>query len=348
MTNESIETYDRSNMRRLLLDFHAQVSEAAAIGRAAPLPKKGGWQSVVVTGLGGSAIGGDILRSYTAGDIRVPVAVNRTYALPAYAGPSTLVVVSSYSGDTEETISSDPDAIRRRTGVLCITSGGEVARMAAKHRHPVITIPRGLPPRAALGYSFFPMLIALERMKLLPPQGKAVAETIALLRKKAKAYSALSGPNLALDVAKHFYTKLPVVYSASDRFDAVNLRWRGQFAENAKVLSLGHVLPEMNHNELVGWKVLRRIMQDMSVVFLADKADHKRVQIRERITKDIAGEYAASVMEVSSEGTSLLARIFSLIALGDWASFYLAVLNGIDPTPVKIIDYLKHELSKVK
>jgi glucose/mannose-6-phosphate isomerase len=335
-------------MRRLLLDFHKQVAEASVIGRSAPIPVKAGWSSIVVTGLGGSAIGGDILRSYTAGEIGIPVAVNRTYALPAFADETTLVIVSSYSGDTEETVASYADAVKRRTGVLCITSGGEVARMAARHRHPLITIPRGLPPRAALGYSFFPMLIALERMKLIPAQGKAVAETIALLKRKAKAYSALNGPNTALEAAKHFYTKLPVVYSASDRFDAVNLRWRGQLAENAKVLSLGHVLPEMNHNELVGWKVLRRIMQDMAVVFLADKGDHKRVRLRARITKEIAGEYAASTMEVASEGTSLLARIFSLIVLGDWTSFYLAVLNGVDPTPVKVIDYLKHELSKVK
>ncbi len=119
-------------------------------------------------------------------------------------------------------------------------------------------------------------------------------------------------------------------------------------AENAKVLAFGHVLPEMNHNELVGWKVLRRIMQDMVVIFLRDKGDNPRVNLRAGITRDIVNHYAASVIEVESEGKSLLARMFSLIYLGDWVSFYLAILNGIDPTPVKVIDYLKGELGKVK
>ena len=140
---------------------------------------------------------------------------------------------------------------------------------------------------------------------------------------------------------------MPIIYSPADRYDAVNLRWRGQLEENAKVLAYGNVLPEMNHNELVGWKVLRRLMSEMAVIFLRDRSDHKRVVLRMNLTKGIVSEFASSATEAWSEGKSGLARMFSLIYLGDWVSFYVAMLNGIDPTPVKVIDYLKWELSKV-
>jgi len=147
-------------------------------------------------------------------------------------------------------------------------------------------------------------------------------------------------------LAKQLANKLPIIYSSSARLDAVNVRWRGQLSENAKVLAFGNVLPEMNHNELVGWKVLQRHMNDMAVVFLHDKGDHPRVQIRMKITRSIVSEFCNRVSDVESEGSSLLARMFSLIYLGDWTSYYLALLNGIDPTPVRIIDYLKWELGK--
>ncbi|MDI6766247.1 MAG: bifunctional phosphoglucose/phosphomannose isomerase, partial [Bacteroidota bacterium] len=304
--------------------------------------------TIVITGLGGSAIGGDLLRSYLAEEIKIPIIINRHYFLPEFVNERTLVVVSSYSGNTEETIAAHADAKKRKAKVLCISSNGETAQMTKKFRHPLITIPKGLPPRAALGYSFFPILISLAKMKLIKSKDTDIKETIAMLKKKSKLYSASNDRNPAFQFAKQLYMKLPIIYSAADRFDIVNLRWRGQIAENAKQLAFGHVLPEMNHNELVGWKVLRRTMEeDLVVVFLRDKGDHERVQARIEITKDVIQNYASKVIEVNSEGRSLLARMFSLIYLGDWVSYYLAILNGVDPTPVKVIDYLKNELAKV-
>lgn len=348
MTHESIQQYDKSGMKKLLQDFHLQVSEAVDIGNSISIPISASEiDSIVVTGLGGSAIGGDTLRSYLAGTLKIPLFVNRHYTLPAFVNNRTLVIVSSYSGNTEETIAAHLEAVKRKARILCISSGGKTTELASKYRQPIITIPRGYPPRAALGFSFFPVLMALTAMKLISSQEKDIRETIRLLKKNAKSYSSLDKQNRSLEIAKHLYTKLPIIYSSADRFDVVNLRWRGQLAENAKMLSFGHVLPEMNHNELVGWKVLRRIMQDMVVVFLKDRGDHKRVQLRMKITKDVVDQYASSVVEVASEGISLLARMFSLIQLGDWVSFYLAILNGVDPTPVRIIDYLKNELEKV-
>jgi len=299
--------------------------------------------------LGGSAIGGDLLRSYLAGEIKIPLLVNRHYALPEFVGKNTLVIVSSYSGNTEETISSHKDAIKRKARVLCISTGGEVARAAKKYKQPWIQIPPGLSPRAALGYSFFPLLIVLARMGFIKSKDKEIRETIQLLKNKSLVYSNPESPeNTPLRLAERLKDKLPVIYSPAEHLDTVNIRWRGQIAENAKQLSSGHVLPEMNHNELVGWKVLTGIMKQMHVVFLKDKGTHKRVAIREGITEQIVSQYAGEVTQVFSEGKGLLARMFSLISFGDWVTLYLAILNNEDPEPVKVIDYLKSELSKVK
>jgi len=349
MKQISIQRYDKVDFRQLLIDFPKQVEDAVRIGKKFILKgKQPRIDNIVVNGLGGSAIGGDLLRSYLSEEIDVPFIVNRHYRLPEYVDDRTLVVVSSYSGNTEETIAAHIDAKKRKANVLCISSNGETAQMAKKFGQPLITIPKGYPPRAALGYSFFPLMMALTKMKLIKSREADIKETLKLLKKKSKEYGKLSDNNPAFQLAKQLFMKLPIVYSSAERFDVVNLRWRGQIAENAKQLAFGHVLPEMNHNELVGWKVLRRMMEeDMVVIFLRDKFDHERVKVRMEITKDVVNQYAAKVIEIQSEGKSLLARIFSLIYLGDWTSYYLAILNGVDPTPVKVIDYLKNELGKV-
>jgi glucose/mannose-6-phosphate isomerase len=273
MNKSTIERYDTRQMRDLLVNFPEQIKDAVRIGSVAAVPWKAGrFTDVTVTGLGGSAIGGDLLRSYLAGELDIPFTVNRHYFLPEFVGRSSLVIVSSYSGNTEETVSAHRDAAKRGASVLCITSNGETQHLAGKFRQPVIIIPKGYPPRAALGYSFFTVLAALVRMKLIAPRKKDIDETARLLARKAKVYSSLDpAANPALSIAQQLFGKLPIVYSSADRFDVVNLRWRGQLAENAKVLAFGHVLPEMNHNELVGWKVLRRHMKEMVVIFLRDK-----------------------------------------------------------------------------
>ncbi len=349
MTPEDIAHHDPSGMRSLILNFPRQVEEAVAIGEAAkikfPISKI---KNIVVSGLGGSAIGGDLLRSFLADEVRVPIAVSRNYSLPEYVDGESLVIVSSYSGNTEETVSSHKDAARRKAKVLCITSGGAVKQFALKKKQPVIEIPGGLPPRAALGYSFFPTLIVLSKLGFFKPKKKEIEETILLLKEKARLYGdAAAQDNPALRIAQTLWGKLPVVYSSVDRFDTVNVRWRGQISENAKSLAYGHVFPELNHNEIVGWEVLKEPMKKIHVVILRDNGDNPRIQLRMNITKEIIRDLADGVTEVRSEGKSMLARMFSLLYLGDWVSFYLAMVNGVDPTPVKKIDFLKNELAKV-
>jgi glucose/mannose-6-phosphate isomerase len=350
MTLEEIHRIDPDGMYQCVLDFPKQAEEAYKIGKSAVVPiKPRGITSMVVTGLGGSAIGGDLLRAYLADELRIPITVNRHYTLPEFVGTNTLVIISSYSGNTEETISAQKEATKRKAKILCISTGGAVTEFARKHRQPCIKTPGGLQPRAALGYSFFPLLVALAKSGFVKSKDKDFKETLALLTAKALEYgNPESNNNAPLELAAKLKGRLPVLYSSSHQLDAVNLRWRGQIEENAKQLAYGNLLPEMNHNELVGWNMLKELLAKTHVVFLRDKGEHPRVSVREEITKKIVSQYSSGVSEVWSEGKSLLARMFSLIQFGDWMSFYLAILNNQDPTPVKAIDHLKSELARIQ
>lgn len=349
MTFEEIQAVDPSNMYRLIKDFPVQAREALRIGMEAriSLPVRG-VHSIVLCGLGGSAIGGDLLKSYLGGELKVPFLVNRHYVLPAFVGADTLVIIASYSGNTEETNTAHREALKRKAKVLCISSNGMTAKLAAKSRNPLITIPGGLPPRAALAYSFFPLLIALSRLKLIKDKSREIREALQLLEAKSAEYANPDqASNRALQLALDLRGRVGVIYSSTERFDAVNTRWRGQLAENAKTLCFGNVLPEMNHNELVGWKVLSEQMREMQVIFLRDKGDHPRVAVRMNITREVISRFTPHVTEVWSEGTGLLARMLSLVTLGDWVSYYLSILHREDPMPVAVIDHLKSELAKV-
>ncbi len=349
MTLSDIQNIDPSNMYQLVKDTPRFAREALAIASAAPVRMNvRGVENIVLCGLGGSAIGGDLLKSYLADELRVPFHVNRNYTIPRFVGPKTLVIISSYSGNTEETTTAHREAAKRKAKILCISSGGATAKNARTRKNPMITIPGGLPPRAALPYSFFPLLITLAQLRLIKSKSRDIKETLSLLETLSSTYGNPEAiDNQALRIAQQLTGRIGVIYASTERFDAVATRWRGQMAENAKTLMWGHVLPEMNHNELVGWKVLRNQMQDMQVIFLRDRGDHPRIRMRMDITKSILGSFTSRITEVWSEGTSVLARMFSLTYLGDWVSFYTAILNGEDPSPVAVIDFLKSELAKV-
>lgn len=349
MTLHEIRRLDPTGMYDWIKGFPDQVEEAVRIGTSARIRvSTRGIRNIVLAGLGGSAIGGDLLRSYLSGSLAVPFIVNRHYTLPVFVDRSTLLIVSSYSGNTEETIAAHREAIRRKAKILCVTTGGQTATIATRHQQPVLKIPAGLQPRAALGYSFFPLLVVFSSLKLIPKKEKEIKETLDVLRRMTADWSDPASPeNAPLRLAEAVKGNFPIVYSSVEHFDAVGLRWRGQIAENAKQLGFGHVLPEMNHNELVGWKALPDLLKRFHVVFLRDKQTHKRVAMREEITKSILTGKAGGVHEVWSQGESLLARMFSLVYFGDWFSLYLACLNRENPTPVEVIDQLKSELAKV-
>jgi glucose/mannose-6-phosphate isomerase len=349
---ETIRKVDRQNMADLIQNFSDQMKHAAEIGNSFSIEASYGTgiTNIVFSGLGGSAIGADLVRSYLHYSLPIPVFVNRHYRLPKFVGPNSLFIVSSYSGDTEETLASLEEGIKRKAKVIAITSGGELARLSGLYSFPLIRIPKGFPPRAALGYSAIPLLVLLSKIGFKAAfQRDEAAEAQEIVRNLSECEYRAAIPterNLAKQLARRCFNRYPIIYGSADYFDAVALRWRGQIEENAKNLASHHVLPEMNHNELVGWQHPKGLISESIVLMLRDRADHERVQKRMSLTKEIIERESGTVMELWSQGNSLLARMFSLVHLGDWFSFYLAVLNEADPTPVRVIQYLKGELAK--
>lgn len=345
-----LKKYDRQDMFSVLFDFPVQVCDAVDI--AGNVKIKGnyrGIKNIIINGLGGSAIGGDILRSYTAGEIKIPVSVNRNYTLPAYADRNTLAILASYSGNTEETVTAFRDALKKGCRIICVTSGGAVEKMAKKNKTDIIKIPGGLQPRCALGYSFFSLLVLFTKLGLIKDKADEINDVIINLEQSLSEYINPSFENNeALRIAAALKGRLPLVYSSADVLDAVNLRWRGQISENAKILAYGNLYPEMNHNELVGWKLNEDILKKTAVIFLNDRDDNERIKLRMKITEKVYRKYSGLVMDLSSDCRTRLGRMFDLIFLGDWVSYYLSILNEVDPTPVEAISRLKKELDKIK
>lgn len=353
LTLNHIRSYDKSDMFSKIANFSEQIKEAVKIGESVKISfsiKK--INKIVLTGLGGSAIAGDLLKSYLSEEIKVPIIVNRDYFLPKFVDENTLLVVSSYSGNTEETISAYNDGVKKKAKIFCITSNGEIEKIALKRKHPVIKIPSGYPPRTALGYSFFPILVVLSKLGFIKSKKKEISETINLIEEKSRIYSNPEHEeNLAYKIAVRIAGSIPFIYS-SGKFDAVAVRWACQIEENAKMLAHFNIFPELNHNEIVGWSgevegSVKELMNKISVVILRDECEYERIKYRIEITDDLIRPYAGEVLNIYSEGKSTLARLFSQIYLGDWVGFYLAILNKVDPTPVKPIEYLKSELAKV-
>ena len=345
-----ISKLDKENMLELLTHFPKQCEDALFIGEHSAIKEsyKKSYPHIIFTGLGGSAIGADFVKDYVSGEMRVPIFVNRNYELPSFAGNDSLVFAASYSGNTEETLAAYMDAKARHAKVIVITSGGKIKDLALKNKDMLITIPKGYPPRCALGYSFIPALVMLSKLGLIKKKTGEIRDAIQYLdsfQKKRLAADVKEKANTAKGIAKCIFGKVPVIY-ASSKLESIAIRWRGQFAENAKTLASSHVLPEMNHNEIVGWAHPRAVLKNFVAIILKDKTDHTRVKKRMAITAKILKKNKFHVMEIESQGKTLLNRMLSLVYVGDFTSFYLSILNKTNPTPVERITYLKKQLAK--
>ncbi len=343
------DTYDSQGMYEKIVKFPSQFKEGWEIGKAAELPAvdPNVIKNIVVCGLGGSAIGGDLVRTYLAYQLGLPMYICRHYKVPEYVSQFSLCIISSYSGNTEETLSAYDDAKSRGALILAITSNGKLKEKALADGYKVIEIPPGFPPRAALGYSFVPMLTALSRMGFCKGVNPDIEASISFMQENVKSFTLDNEDNIAMQTAEKMHGKFPLIYGGQDYVDAVAVRFKGQICENAKQLSFFNFFPEFNHNELVGWGDMEPFKDKLYTVILKDKADHDRVSIRMKIVADIIREKGVEALEYESSGPNLLARIFSLIQFGDFTSLYLALLNEVDPTPVKVIDYLKDKLAEV-
>jgi glucose/mannose-6-phosphate isomerase len=341
---------DKNNMLDVLKNFPEQVREACKIGEQLVDIDNTKSDKILVLGMGGSAIGGDLLRNYLSnlkGGKHIQIIINRDYSIPEFIDNDWLVIVSSYSGNTEETLSAFNLALDLTKNIIGITTGGKLERMLNLKNLPVIKLPGGLQPRAAIGYSFFPMLYLLMLNGTIKNEGveeiaKSINKLIPHLEEKCKSYSIEDEYNNAYIIARNIFKRIPLIYS-STKYEVVNLRWRGQFQENSNIPSFGNILPEMNHNEINCLD--SELLGNFYSIVIKDNDENERVEKRFQFLIDLFKSNDRKYAEINPENTYTLTKYFELIYLGDWISYWVALMRGEDPTEIKNIMNLKEYMA---
>ncbi len=327
-------------MKSLVEKFIFQIRDAIEVGENSMFSSSNkSFSNVLVTGLGGSGIGGTIVSELCKNQLKIPMEICNEYSIPEYVGEQTLVIASSFSGNTEETLSAVAMAQEKGAEIACITSGGELLEIAKENGYNHIILPTERSPRAMLTYSLTQQLFLLHNYGLIDGNfKKELKQATKILDETLNEIK-----SIAHEVALGLHKRTAVLYSASN-FEGVVTRMRQQLNENAKVLCWHHVIPEMNHNELVGWAGGK---EEYAVVILRSSFDHPRTTVRMNICKKIISNYTSTIFDVSAKGESAIEQALYLILFGDWVSVYLAELNQVDPIEVNVIDFLKGELSKI-
>jgi glucose/mannose-6-phosphate isomerase len=341
-----IKKIDRSNMLSFCVGAPEHYEKASRLAKTFSInyPKP---RTIIVAGMGGSAIGGELIKDWARDRIAIPIEVCREYSLPAYADKNTLAIIVSYSGETEETLGVFLDAVKRRCMTLCISSGGTLQEFAQKLSVPYLLVPSGMAPRASLPYLFIPLPILLEKVGSVSNITSEISDTI----KSLKQVSDASSPEKLLD--KNFAKKLavsisgtaPVVYGF-EIYCSVAHRLKTQFNENSKVPAKWECFSELNHNEIVGWEAANELARHFSAIFIRDDSESEAMRARIGITQELMRKKSLKIYEVKGVGKSRLAKMSSVICIGDFTSVYLAIMRGIDPTPVKSIASLKEKLKQ--
>jgi len=352
-----IKTIDKDSMFKILERFPEQCKEAIKLSKGLSIPREirtGGKLSIkyvkpkniVVAGMGGSAIGGTILKNWLKDRLTVPIEVCRSYHLPAYANDKTLVLVVSYSGNTEETLSAYFEALEKQCMILCITSGGLLHDFSKKLGVPIAELPSGYLPRFAIAYLFFPLVAYLQRLELIHSIEDEIQDTIegvTKLRDEVKIDTPES-LNISKKLATGLEDTIPLI-CGFDIYEGVALRMKTQFNENAKIQAKAEFFPELNHNETVGWTGLKNLLRNFSVVIIRDDYEELEIQTRIDVTRSLVfDKYSRKVFVVSAKGRCKLSRIFYAMYVGDFTSLYLAILYRVNPAPVGIIDEVKSRL----
>jgi len=344
---DKIRQIDRSNMLSFCVNAAKHYREAAKTVKKTSLNYSKP-ANIIVAGMGGSAIGGELLKDWARDKSQMPIEVSRAYSLPAYANENSLVLISSYSGETEEPLSAFLDATRRNCMIYCISSGGSLLEFAEKLNLPYLRVPSGMPPRAALPYLFIPLLKALEKTKIVSNVSEDLSETITLLGRISgeNAPEKPAGDNFAKTLALGINETVPVVYGFGI-YRSVVQRFKQQFNENSKVPSKWEFFSELNHNEIVGWEKAGKLAKLFSAIFIRDENEPNEIRSRIETTKSLMQPAVSKMFEVWSRGKCALARMLSTVCLGDITSVYLAVLRGVDPNPVGSIELLKEKMKEV-
>lgn len=342
--------FDPSNMLRRIGELPQQCLKAWHSAMGFPLPPDySNVDKVVILGLGGSAIGGDLVRALALEEGKIPVLVHRDYDLPPFVDARTLVIASSYSGNTEETISSFNKALETPAKKVVITTGGRLEALATESGVPVFTFHYQAEPRTAFGYSFFSLFAIFQRLELISIEQKDIDETIRVLEELSprldKGVSMEINP--AKQLANRLLGRLVIVYGAGV-LSKVAYRWKTQLNESSKTSAFHESFPELNHNAVVGYRFPSWLKERAFVVLLQSPSLHPRILMRYKVTGDILTDAGIAHEVVEARGESPLSQIMSAVFFGDYVSYYLAMLNEVDPSPVAIIDYLKGRLAEVE
>jgi glucose/mannose-6-phosphate isomerase len=343
---DEIRRIDRSNMLSFCVDAPKHYGEAAKIANTFSVgyPKP---QTIVVAGMGGSAIGGELLKDWARDRVTMPIEVCREYSLPAYVNRKTLVFVVSYSGETEESLSVFLDAVKRKCMVVCISSGGKLREFAEKLNVPHLLVPSGMAPRATLPYLFMPLPSILDKIGVVSGVGVEVSDVTSVL-KLVSLENLPEKPqsgNFSKTLASNICGTVPVVYGFGI-YRAVAQRFKTQFNENSKVPAKWEVFPELNHNEIVGWEEVGALAKDFSLLFIRDTDEPSEMRRRIETTQKLICKEELKAFEVWGRGKTKLSKMLSVICMGDFTSVYLAVLRGVDPTPVRTISLLKDKIKQ--
>jgi len=340
---------DPQGMKDAVYNFADDINKASKIGKKIILNKKyNNIHNIIVVGMGGSAIGGDINKMLLKNDLSIPLIVSRNYFIPKWANKHSLVVVSSYSGGTEETLSAFKDALSKECQIYGITTGGILSKELSSNDLDFILIPSGLQPRAALAYSFVPMLYLFLHLGLIKIDlNNNLMNSIKLLKSVRDDYMLNDQKNPTWVLSNKIFNTIPILYGETDNTSVIALRWSNQLSENSKMLAFCNEIPEFNHNEIVGWENNPNLIEKFSIIWLSDESDQERISIRQKISEKILKTIVKNQFEISLHGSSRFDRLLHLIHFGDWVSLWCAYLHGTDPSPVDKISRLKKELTNL-
>ncbi|MDQ3620035.1 MAG: bifunctional phosphoglucose/phosphomannose isomerase [Actinomycetota bacterium] len=347
----AIASLDSEDVLTAVERFADQCREGWEIGRGMEgLPDADGVDSIVLLGMGGSGVSGDVVQSVVEPRLPVPFRTIKSYGpLPEWIGRNTLVIAVSYSGSTEETLAATDLAHQRGCRIVTVSSGGPLQELATTQGFSHVKIPAGLQPRASLGYLTLPILGVLVEMGLVPDMRDDVDEAVTVLADVAERCHRKhpAGTNPAKDLAAAIAGKIPVIYGGYGVGATAAYRFKCDLNEYAKTPAFWNVLPELDHNEIVGWNQLSDLTSErFSLILVRDNDEHRRVGLRFDITKKLIEGELADVVEIEAEGDSPLARVLSLVLITQLASIYLGLSYGVDPAPVEVIQKLKAELAE--
>jgi len=348
--SEYVSKYDPQNQFDVLVKSYRQIEFAwnnnVDLSSLRNLSEKG-IHSIVVTGLGGSAISADLLQNFLHNELRIPLIVNRGYSLPNFVNENSLIIISSYSGNTEESVSVFQAALEDselKKNIICISAGGKIGQIATEKKVPLVKIQPGFQPRYALGLSFFSLLKVVQEINLIENQSNIVGKIIKLWKDRGAELS--SENNAALNFAEGILGFIPVIYSAADITSAAGYRFKCQLNENSKMHAFHNIIPEMNHNEIIGWETYAEKQFQAKVINILDPDYHPQVLRRFKIISELAGGKKAEILNLESKEPEFKLRLLDVVYLCDWITYYAAVLRGFDPSEIEYINILKDRLSK--